>query len=65
MNWSAAAWTIGRTVVDPLILRVCFCPDEAGELVFNGAAVVVWTVGLFAGEAAMAVAAAVGEATGA
>ncbi len=30
MYWSAAFWTIGRTVVEPLILMVCFWPVETG-----------------------------------
>jgi hypothetical protein len=38
---------MGRTVVDPLILRVCFWPDETGPVVAAGAeaAVVTATVG--------------------
>jgi hypothetical protein len=46
---SAAAWAIGRIVVDPLILRVCFWPVETGVLVVTGAAVVAWTVGELVG----------------
>jgi hypothetical protein len=52
MYWSAAFWTIGPTVVDPLILMVCFWPDETGAVVVMGAtkvtagaAVVATTVG--------------------
>jgi hypothetical protein len=52
MYWSAAFWTMGRTVVDPLILMVCFWPEETGAAVVTGAtkvtdctAVVATTVG--------------------
>jgi hypothetical protein len=37
MYWSAAFWTMGRTVVEPLILMVCFWPDETGAAVVTGA----------------------------
>jgi hypothetical protein len=38
MYLSAAAWAIGRTVVDPLILMVCFWPVEIGAAVVTTAA---------------------------
>ncbi len=38
--WSAAFWTIGRTVVEPLILMVCFWPVETGAVVITAAGVV-------------------------
>jgi hypothetical protein len=38
--WSAAFWTIGRTVVEPLILMVCFWPVDTGAVVIIGAVVV-------------------------
>jgi hypothetical protein len=59
--WSAAFWTIGRTVVEPLIVMLCFWPDAAGA----GAAVVAATTGadtaagVLAGATAAAVAAGV------
>jgi hypothetical protein len=65
MYLSAAAWAIGRTVVDPLILMVCFCPVETGALVVTGAAAVAWAAGVAAGAGVETVAAAVGAATGA
>jgi hypothetical protein len=40
MYWSAAFWTMGRTVVEPLILMVCFWPDDTGAAVVTGAAAV-------------------------
>jgi len=61
---SAAAWAIGRTVVDPLILMVCFCPVETGALVVTGGAAVAWAAGVAAGAGVETVAAAVGAATG-
>jgi hypothetical protein len=33
MYWSAAFWMIGRTVVEPLILMVCFWPAGTGAAV--------------------------------
>jgi hypothetical protein len=46
MYLSAAAWAIGRTVVDPLILIVCFFPVETGALIVaTGAAVVAGAAG--------------------
>jgi hypothetical protein len=63
MYLSAAAWTIGRTVVDPLIFMVCFWPVETGALVVTGAAVVDWTAGVLTA-VVMTVAATVGLATG-
>jgi len=62
MYWSASACAIGRTVVDPLILSVCFCPVETAAPVFT---VVAWTEGALAGEAAIAVVSAVGVGTAA
>jgi len=59
MYWSAAFWTMGRTVVEPLILMVCFWPDETGAAVVTGAAAVV------AGAGAAVVAITVGDAMGA
>jgi hypothetical protein len=52
--WSAAFWTIGNTVVEPLILMVCFWPVETGAVVVTGAAVVdtgAWVVATTAGVA--------------
>jgi hypothetical protein len=40
MYWSAAFWTMGRTVVDPLILIVCFSPEITGAAVAAGIAAV-------------------------
>jgi hypothetical protein len=31
MYWSAAFWTIGRTVVEPLIVIVCRSPEEDAD----------------------------------
>jgi len=59
MYWSAAFWTIGRTVVDPLILMVCFWPDETGAAVVMGATKVT------TGAGAAVVATTVGDAGGA
>jgi hypothetical protein len=58
--WSAAFWTIGPTVVDPLILIVCFWPDEIGAAVVAAGAAVVAT-----GAGAAVVATTVGDAVGA
>jgi len=41
MYWSAALCTIGRTVVEPLILIVSFWPDETGDVTAGTARVVV------------------------
>jgi len=40
MYWSAAFWTMGSTVVDPLILIVCLLPVDAATGVAAGAVVV-------------------------
>jgi hypothetical protein len=38
MYWSAAFWTMGRTVVEPLILIVCLSPGVDGAAIAAGAA---------------------------
>jgi hypothetical protein len=53
MYWSAAFWTMGSTVVEPLILMVCLWPDATGVAVAAGAAAVMAGVpaaSLIAGE---------------
>jgi len=42
MYWSAAFWTMGRTVVEPLIVIVCFWPDDTGAVVDTGAGTCVF-----------------------
>ena len=64
MYLSAAAWAIGRTVVDPLILIVCFCPAETGAFVVTGAAVIAVADGVLVTVWEIAAAATVGDATG-
>jgi hypothetical protein len=58
--WSAAFWTIGPTVVDPLILMVCFWPEETDAAVVAAGAAVVAT-----GAGAAAIVTTVGDAVGA
>jgi hypothetical protein len=58
MYWSAAFWTIGRTVVEPLILMVCFWPVDTGAEVTTAA-------GVETGAGVATVAPTVGDAVGA
>jgi len=48
MYWSAAFWTIGRTVVDPLIVMVCFWPVDTGAEVVTATAGADTAAGVFA-----------------
>jgi hypothetical protein len=55
MYWSAAFCTIGRTVVEPLIVIVCFWPLAAGTAVVTAAAGADTAAGVFAGATAAGV----------
>jgi hypothetical protein len=60
--WSAAFWIIGSTVVEPLILMVCFWPVESGAVVVTCATGVeagIWVVATTMGDAVGAVVATV------
>jgi hypothetical protein len=59
MYWSAAFWTMGRTVVDPLSLIDCLVPEA------TGAAVVTTGAGVDTGAVVASVATTVGDAVGA
>ena len=63
--WSAAFWTIGRTVVEPLILMVCFWPDATGAAVAAGAVAVTIGVAIAVVMTAVGTAVAAGVAAGA
>jgi hypothetical protein len=64
MYWSAAFWTIGRTVVEPLILIVCFCPVETGAAVVTAGAGVETAAGAATVETDVGAAVCAGVATG-